>query len=101
MSFFKKLGNLFSGPQRMDDPSFWFTVQCKRCGEKIRGRVDMRNDLSQQYDSEGDRTTYYTRKVLMGSGSLCFQRIEVELTFDANRKLVDRQIQGGVFVDEV
>jgi hypothetical protein len=31
---------------------------------------------------------------------LCFQRIEVELTFDENRKLVDRQIQGGVFVDE-
>ena len=51
MSFFKKLGNLLAGPQRMDDPSFWFTVQCKRCGEKIRGRVDMRNDLSQQYDT--------------------------------------------------
>jgi hypothetical protein len=100
MSFFKRLGNLLSGPQRMDDSSLWFTVQCKRCGEKIRGRVDMRNDLSQQYDVEGGKTSYYTRKVVMGSSNLCFQQIEVELTFDENRKLVSRQIQGGDFVEE-
>ncbi len=100
MSFFKRIGHMFSGPQRMDDPSFWFTVQCKRCGEKIRGRVDMRNDLSQQYDEEEGKTPYFTRKVVMGSGSLCFQQIEVELTFDENRKLINRQIQGGDFVDE-
>lgn len=100
MSFFKRLGKIFSGPQRMDDPSFWFTVQCLRCGEKIRGRVDMRNDLSQQYDEAGDKTHYYTRKVVMGSSNLCFQQIEVELTFDENRKLDSRQIQGGSFVDE-
>jgi hypothetical protein len=100
MSFFKRLGDFFSGAQRTDENSFRFTVQCKRCGEKIEGRVDMRNDLSQQYEEDGDKTTYFTRKVLMGSGSLCFQRIEVELTFDENRKLVDRQIQGGTFVEE-
>jgi hypothetical protein len=100
MSFFKQLGKFFSGPPRTDDPSFWFTVQCKRCGEKIRGRVDMRNDLSQQYGEDGGKTTYFTHKVVMGSGSLCFQQIEVELTFDENRKLVDRQIQGGEFVEE-
>jgi hypothetical protein len=100
MSFFKRLGNIFSGPQRTDDPSYWFTVKCKRCGETIRGRVDMRNDLSQQYGEDGGKTTFFTRKVVMGSGSLCFQQIEVELTFDENRKLVNRQIQGGEFVDE-
>jgi hypothetical protein len=100
MSFFKQLGKIFSGPPRMDDPSFWFTVRCKRCGETIRGRVDMRNDLSQQYGEEGGKTTYFTRKVVMGSGSLCFQQIEVELTFDENRTMISRQIQGGDFVDE-
>jgi hypothetical protein len=100
MSFFKRLGDIFSGAPRRDDASFWFTVQCKRCGDKIRGRVDMRNDLSQQYEESGNKTTYFTRKVLMGSGSLCFQQIEVELTFDENRKLVERKIQGGDFVDE-
>jgi hypothetical protein len=60
----------------------------------------MRNDLSQQYDEDGGKTSYYTRKVVMGSGSLCFQQIEVGLTFDENRKLISRQIQGGEFVDE-
>jgi hypothetical protein len=35
----------------------------------------------------------------MGEG-LCFQRVEVNLTFDVNRKLINREISGGKFVDE-
>jgi hypothetical protein len=34
----------------------------------------------------------------MGSGR-CFQQIEVELTFDANRRLLDKQVQGGTFIE--
>jgi hypothetical protein len=31
---------------------------------------------------------------------LCFQKIEVELTFDQNRNVIDRQIKGGKFVEQ-
>jgi hypothetical protein len=72
-------------------------VQCLRCGEQIRGRVDLRNDLSIEYDGGGS-ASYHCRKVVMGSGR-CFQQIEVYLNFDANHKLTDRQIQGGKFVE--
>lgn len=73
-----------------------FVVKCNRCGEVIEGRVNLNNDLSVEY--EGDRTVYYVRKVLMGTG-LCFQQIEVELKFDEPRKLIEKHISGGQFVE--
>ncbi|HKZ69234.1 MAG TPA: hypothetical protein VJ020_04090 [Anaerolineales bacterium] len=72
------------------------TVQCQRCGEIIHGRVDMFNELSIEYT--GDANTFHCRKVLMGPGR-CFQQIEVTLIFNANRKLTDKQIEGGKFVE--
>jgi hypothetical protein len=95
MGIFKKLADLFSSSGQGDGNAYWITVKCNRCGEQIRGRVDMRNELTINYEDN----TYYSRKVLMGD-ELCFQKIEVELTFDKNRRLIERQIRGGKFVDE-
>jgi hypothetical protein len=98
MGFLKKLSSFFAAPARSsNDNSYWITVQCNRCGEQIRARVDLLNDLSPEYGESGEMT-YLCRKVLMGE-KLCFQQIEVTLTFDANRKVLDRQITGGKFVD--
>jgi len=97
MSIFKKLTDLFSGSGGLDRDAYWIIACCNRCGEVVRARVSLSNDLSVEY--EGDETSYFCRKVLMGEGR-CFQRIEVELTFDANRRLVNREIIGGQFVDE-
>jgi hypothetical protein len=36
---------------------------------------------------------------LIGEGH-CFQRVEVELTFDGTRRLIHREISGGQFVNE-
>jgi len=75
-------------------------VRCGRCGEKIAVRVDLRNELTAQYDEQEDRDTgYYWRKAVVGSGERrCFQPIEVELFFDVNRQLTDRTIRGGEFI---
>jgi len=97
MGFFKKLTSVFSStPQKPADLSYWYTVRCKRCGEEIKARIDMRNDLSIDYDSQDGG--YYTRKVVIGAGH-CYQQIEVEMRFNARRQLVDRKITGGEFVD--
>ena len=97
MSFLKKLQNLFSAPSAGDKRSLWLYAQCEKCGEILRGRVDMYNDLSIQFD--GGATTYFTRKVLIGS-QRCYRPIEIELTFDKGRQLVNREIKGGKFVTE-
>lgn len=99
MSFFKRLTNLFSSPSKPSDTAYWVTVRCNRCGEIIRARVDLRNDLSIQYGESDADTTYYSRKLIVGE-QRCFQQIEVELTFNQQHQLIDRQIKGGQFVDE-
>jgi hypothetical protein len=73
----------------------WVYVQCARCGEPLRARVDMRNEPSLADDGE----TYIVRKGLVGSGKRrCFQTVEVTLKFDANKQEADRQVGGGRFL---
>ncbi len=100
MGFFQKLSRLFSpAPQKADDASYWINVQCSRCGEVIRARVDLRNDLSINYTEAGAIAGYFCRKVLMGSGR-CYQQIEVELSFSPDHRLASQEIHGGKFVPE-
>jgi hypothetical protein len=100
MNFFKKLFGGGAASGRKGKEYYVFEVKCKRCGEVIEGRVDIDNDLSVEYEGDGD--TYYCRKVVMGDGkNLCYQQIEVGLKFNSQRKLVERRIEsGGDFVGE-
>lgn len=97
MGFFKKLSQLLSGSSAAEKRVYWLYVQCDRCQEKLRTRVDLYNDLSPIY--EESYTTYFCRKVIMGQDH-CFQKIEVELSFAPNRHLVSREIKGGRFISE-
>jgi hypothetical protein len=96
MSFLKKIGSLFSSLE--DKRNFWFYVQCDFCKEVIKGRIDMQNDLSLKFSEAKDEPVFYCRKVMVGN-KRCFRPIEVEFYFDSRRKLVDRQIHGGKFVE--
>jgi transposase len=91
MNFFKKL--FTPPPTRVD--FYNFSVTCNRCGETIEGRVNLNNDLSVDYENNN---VYHVRKVVMGNAH-CFQRIEVELTFNAARTLLEQKIEGGKFVE--
>jgi hypothetical protein len=97
--FFKTLSRLFSPSEKQDPNSYWIFVRCNRCGEKISTRVNLSNDLSPEYGEEGKDTIYYCRKVLMGQ-NICFQQIEVHLKFNQKRELLDREINGGIFIDD-
>jgi hypothetical protein len=109
MTFLKRLASFFSAPSASSGRYYYVYVKCLRCGEKIRGRVDLHNDLSIDYgvqEGEDGETTspekdpkYFCRKGLIGEQG-CYQTVEVELTFDKNHRLLDRQIQGGKFIDE-
>ena len=90
MSFLK---NIFSStPAKPDKKYLTFHVKCNRCGEILEGRVDLDNDLSLNDEGNG----YFARKGLTGS-NLCFQQIEVELTFDSSRQMIEKTITGGTF----
>jgi len=98
MSFFQKILSFFQPPSLPKDYAHYFTVRCSKCGEEIRGRVNLANDLTIEYGA-GNAVSYHCRKVLIGE-QLCFQKIEVMLRFDGKKKLVESEISGGTFVDQ-
>jgi len=98
VSFLKRLGKAFAGGQQSDKDAVWVYVRCKRCGEAISARVGLRSDLSIDYDESGRPGGYHVRKVLVGGKGRCYQPVEVHLTFDAGRRLLEREISGGEFI---
>jgi hypothetical protein len=89
------LKKLFSGGSARPQSDFFdFTVKCNRCGETIKGHINLANDLSRNDDNNG----YLVRKVVMGSAR-CFQQVEVELQFDSNHKLLEKQALNGTFIE--
>ncbi|MBN1305218.1 MAG: hypothetical protein JXA13_12350 [Anaerolineales bacterium] len=100
MDFFKRLSGMFT--PRQEDFSFWLTVKCNRCSEVITTRVNLANDLSIEFHGDSS-ATYHCRKIIMGEGNgelPCFQKIEVELEFDKDRKLLEKTITGGKFIED-
>ena len=100
MSFLKKIASAIIGGGNTETGNVhWEYVRCSRCKEQIAVRVDLRNELTPQYDSsEG---VYYVRKGIVGGGETrCYRTIEVELYFNSDRQLVSRYITGGEFITE-
>ncbi len=92
MGFLDALKSLFAGGGGGAEDEYWVYVRCRRCGETIRTRINLRNDLSL-----GDEEGYTVTKTLVGD-QRCFERIEVTLTFDENRRLAGREIVRGDFI---
>lgn len=91
MGFLDALKSLFAAGGG-DPDVMGVYVRCKRCGEVIKTRIDLRSSLS-VVDGGG----YVVNKTLIGNRR-CFQRIEVTLHFNENRQLVDRDISFGEFI---
>src|SRR5512142_2990720 len=100
MGFFDRLRKAFSGGggSQASDDTYWIYAQCRRCGEPLKARVDLRNEPSQADDG----STWIVRKGLVGSGARrCFQTVEVILTFDPDKKnVVDSEVSGGKLITE-
>lgn len=92
MGFLDSMKSLFGGGGERDETGYWVYVRCHRCGETIKTRIDLHNDLSPLEDGG-----FTVSKTLVGS-QRCFERIEVKLTFGENRQLVEREIVRGAFI---
>ena len=75
--------------------AYWVYAECRRCGEPLRARIDLRNDPSEEDDG-----SWVVRKGLTGSGKYyCFQTVEVTLHFDhAKKTVLDGDATGGKLI---
>jgi hypothetical protein len=97
MGFLKKISIVFSTSSSEDQNASWIFVQCNRCGEKLRTRINTRSELSPEFGDSDSATSFHCRKVLIGE-QRCFQQIEVNLNFDNKFRIVEKQINGGKFI---
>jgi hypothetical protein len=98
MSLFKKISDYFTSPSSADEASYWVYVRCNKCNEPLKVRVNLHHDLSVDYDGPKGQS-YFSRKTIVGRTG-CFQRIEIELIFNQKRKLTNREVAGGTYIDE-
>ncbi|HRE48487.1 MAG TPA: hypothetical protein PLD47_12245 [Aggregatilineales bacterium] len=75
-------------------PRTTFYIKSHSTGHIYPLQINLNNDLSLTDDDKG----YFVRKTLVGKPS--YDRIEVELTFDRSRVLIDSALKGGVLTDE-
>ena len=96
MGFLKLLSTLFTpAAQRPSRYVMPLRAQCLRCGEIVTGEINLANDLSAEFgEDRSGATTYVCRKVLIGT-QRCFQQIEITLTFNQARKIIDQHVTGG------
>ena len=88
------------------DDVYWIYARCRRCGEPLLGRVDLRNEPSLADDGE----TWIVRKGLIGRGEQrtgtaaavrCYQTVEVTLTFDsAKQHVLASEAAGGELISK-
>jgi hypothetical protein len=94
MGFLKKLKNLFdvkAAPRGAD--LIYLYVECGRCGERLRIGVNVRHDLSSDYEGG-----YTLHKEIMDSK--CFLLMHAKVSFDRQYRIVDQEITGGKFITE-
>ena len=71
-----------------------FHVRCDHCGEVVRVRVDLRWDLTQEFD--GDLTGYRLSKDVLGVR--CNRLMRLRVTFDRAYRVTGTEVEGGQLV---
>ncbi len=93
MSLLKRLASLFTGRPSSGSRNLTIYVLSTRCNEPLSAQVDTLNALSGSDDGDA---SYYTRKVIQGTGkNRCFTQVEVELLFNSQRLLLRHAVSGG------
>jgi hypothetical protein len=95
MGFFKKIKDaIFGSPEgEIRDPDgIYFYVKCGKCGSPVRVRADKYHDLVRDYDT-GEFT--WNKEIMDGS---CFSLIHATVRFDASRRVIEKEIEGGEFI---
>jgi hypothetical protein len=92
MGILDQLKSLFSSPASGSSNVLMLYVKCKRCGAPLAVRVNLANDLSADYESDG----FVLNKEMMDSK--CFTLMRAEIHFDVNRRIVEQKIEKGDFI---
>jgi hypothetical protein len=90
MGLLDSLKSFFTAPAGAN--AMWLHVRCARCGTPLAVRVDLRNELSADYEQGG----YVLHKEMMDSQ--CFALMRARVRFDDSRRMIEKTIENGEFI---
>ena len=97
MSLWARLKASFSaGRASGRDEGIYFYVRCERCGDRVRVRLNPGAELQQDFGESSAAAGYSVRKMVVDQR--CFRPIEVRMRFDAGRRELSREVEGGAFL---
>ena len=95
---FKKLTKRLSAGGPAGAPAgFFLKVRCNACGEVFNLFINTSTDLAQNF-TEGGGMTYSLNKEVVGG--YCRNLVQVRMVFDGSKKMISREIENGVFIDD-
>jgi hypothetical protein len=98
----------FGGSNGSVDRGVYLYVQCNRCQDVVRVRINMSSEASEISDEPEDDEDlsgleYGGAKYIVSKGvvdSKCFRPMKLRVLFDSRRKQLDQAVDGGTVVDQ-
>ena len=95
---FKKIAKKLFGESSYSGLSggFFLNVRCSVCGEEFHLFINTSTDLLQNFDAQGG-LSYSLKKEVVGGH--CKNLIRVRMEFDGAKKLLEKEIENGEFIE--
>ena len=95
---FKKIAKKLFGESSDSGLSggFFLNVRCSVCGEEFHLFINTSTDLLQNFDAQGG-LSYSLKKEVVGVH--CRNLIQVRMEFDGTRKLLEKEIENGEYIE--
>ena len=95
---FKKIAKKLFGGSSIPGLSggFFLNVRCNVCGEEFHLFINTSTDLFQNFDAQGG-LSYSLKKEIVGVH--CRNLIQVRMEFDGAKKLLEKEIENGEFIE--
>ncbi len=84
------------GGAASDRGALYLYIRCNRCQDVVRLRVNLANELQQEFGEADGVEGYSLRKGVVDGR--CFRPIELRMRFDSRRRELSRELEGGEFV---
>ncbi len=81
-----------------DSSALWIYAQCDDCQEKIKVRIDKKNDIQDLVESENPNHVYTLKKEIIGNK--CFNLIKVILYLDEKYKVISSDALNGKLISK-
>lgn len=95
MGFLKRISSFWRGEAQVEETDvLWLVVECDKCNETIRVRINKKTDLQNEFLRPGEAGCAFTLKKEV-LGKRCPNLMEVSLKFDDRYGVLSKEVKNG------